>query len=80
MTQHGHTILEMILENDRRYSVESLREAALQQFGSDVTFHTCSAEGMSFDGLMAFLFERGKIAEEEGLLTMFPDKLCQHDH
>ena len=68
---HGHS-----------YTRQSLRQAIVDRFGADATFHTCSAEGLDADGIIDFLEQRGKFmpadADSNGF-TVDISKRCSHD-
>jgi len=78
MSIHGHEILHHLLDHEP--TPEALKEHVEKTYGTEATFHTCSAEGMSLEELMAFLGERGKIALVKGRLVADPEKICQHEH
>lgn len=75
---HGHEVLNMMIETGERYSNESLAAAIIQRFGEAVRFHTCSAQDMTAEELVAFLASRGKfIPSDEGFST-HESKICNH--
>lgn len=75
---HGHEVMQMMLAQGGSFTRESLRQAIHSAFGSDARFHTCSAEGMDADQLIAFLERKGKfVAEGEGFQTR-ADRICNH--
>ena len=68
----------MMVESNATYSVESLKTAILNKFGTDARFYTCSAENLTAEELIALLEQRGKfIAQKEGFSTS-ADKICNH--
>lgn len=76
MSVHGHEILNHLLEKEP--TPAELKKHVSETYGSEATFHTCSAEGMSLDSLIAFLDERGKFAIINGKMIADPEKICQH--
>jgi len=76
---HGHEILDMLIQSPRVYTLQKLQAAIHEKYGSNVVFHACGGENMSFNDLMQYLLVRGKIAEQDGTLIAFADKKCDHD-
>ena len=75
---HGHEVMQMMVDANATYSVESLKTAILNKFGTAARFYTCSADNLTADELIALLEERGKfIAQKDGFSTS-PDKICNH--
>ena len=78
MTQsiHGHDVMRKMIESGEVYSQETLRSAITDWFGADARFHTCSAEDMTADALIAFLAERSKFMTEEGGFRVNESEIC----
>ena len=53
-------------------------EAIEARFGVEARFHTCSAEGLTADGIVRFLIDRGKFFGDERSLALDPSQVCQH--
>ncbi|ACF12665.1 conserved hypothetical protein [Chloroherpeton thalassium ATCC 35110] len=77
---HGHVILEKLIQSPRVYTRQKLQQEIEAKYGRDVVFYACGGENMSLSDLLQYLFNQGKIAEKDGLLTAFADKMCSHDH
>ena len=75
---HGHDAIEMIQQAGRAFSRPELVAAIGERFGAGASFHTCSAEGMTADGLIDFLASRGKFFGNDTALSIDPSKICQH--
>jgi len=75
---HGHDVIDMIQQADHAFSRTELIAAITERFGVDARFHTCSAEGLSADGLVEFLSVRGKFVGSDSALAIDPAKLCTH--
>lgn len=75
---HGHDVIEMIVGSGLSYTRGGLVAAIGGRFGADARFHTCSAEGLTADGLVDFLMSKGKFRIEEDGMTIDESKLCQH--
>ena len=75
---HGHEVLQMMIDSGETYTVATLEAAIVVRFGKEARFHTCSAENLSAEDLVAFLQKKGKfIAAEEGFNT-HESKICRH--
>ncbi|HEB4872876.1 TPA: YecH family protein [Kluyvera ascorbata F0526] len=75
---HGHEVLNMMIDSDEQYSIESLEAAIHARFGEQARFHTCSAENMSAAELVAFLYKKGKFIPRESGFTTVESKICRH--
>jgi len=75
---HGHDVLALVAAVQPPFTRESLRIAVEARFGKEARFCTCSAGGMTFDTLLAFLLERGKIVETNGVLAIDRGRICNH--
>ena len=75
---HGHDILHM-MEGNSYQDKESLVKAIVYKFGTEETFHTCSADGMNAAEIVDFLEGRGKFMQaEDGGFTVNVSKICNH--
>ena len=68
----------MMLETDRSFTRQTLREAIYERFGETARFFTCSAQDMTADELIDFLTARGKFVERDNGFTTEPDRICRH--
>lgn len=75
---HGHEVMQMMIDANRKYTRDSLRADIVKRFGADTRFFTCSASGMTADDLIDFLAARGKFVDSGDGFTTDPDKICQH--
>jgi probable metal-binding protein len=75
---HGHDVIDMIQAAGRPFSRAGLITAIGEKFGAGARFHTCSAEGMTAEGLVDFLIAKGKFFAGAEDLTIDPSKVCQH--
>jgi len=75
---HGHEVMQMMLELDRSFTRDSLREAIYKRFGPHTRFFTCSAQDMTADQLIDFLEARGKFVGNSAGFNTAPDRICQH--
>ena len=68
----------MMVELDRSFSRESLRQAIAERFGDTARFFTCSAQDMTADQLIDFLAQRGKFVERDSGFSTRAEHICQH--
>ena len=73
---HGHKVMQKMIDSGQVYTEDSLRAAIAQWFGLSARFHTCSAEAMTADELIAFLAERRKFYSEEEGFKVNEDEIC----
>jgi probable metal-binding protein len=76
---HGHVILEHAIEAGGRLPLADLEGWAAATHGAGAAYHTCSAEGMNFTALIAFLAGRNKVTVSDGQLTVLVENVCRHD-
>lgn len=74
---HGHDVMRKMIESGDVYSRDTLRSAIIDWFGAAARFHTCSAENMTADELIAFLSERSKFTAEDGGFRVNEDEICE---
>jgi probable metal-binding protein len=81
---HGHDVIHLVHQAAQAaspFTRQTLAAEISRRFGDGVRFHTCSAEGMTLDQLLAFLLMRGKVVERAGVLTVNIAEVCGHgDH
>lgn len=65
---HGYDIIDLVSQYPDGIRLSQLMEIVSEQFGKSVTFHTCSAMGMDFDGLLHFLEARDKVRITSGVV------------
>ena len=75
---HGHAVLEMVADAGHSYSLESLRAAIDERFGPDARFYTCSAQDLTAEQLIGFLYSRGKFRLVDDCFTTDRSVLCDH--
>ena len=68
----------MMLASDKTYAKPDLVAEIIQKFGADARFHTCSAEDLTAEQLVAFLESKGKLVPQAGGVKTSADLLCQH--
>jgi probable metal-binding protein len=75
---HGHEVLEAILAHSGPIPRAHLAAAMADAHGADARYHTCSAQDMTLDELLAFLLERGKISSEADGIVAHREEMCAH--
>jgi probable metal-binding protein len=75
---HGHEIMEIILAAGLPHSRQTLGQAVAESYGGNPRFHTCSAQDMTLDDLLAFLISRGKVIEVDGFFQTAREQICDH--
>lgn len=73
---HGHEVMHMMLETGASYDETSLEQAIIDRFGPDARFCTCSASGLTANGIVQFLAEREKFVSSGDGFTTSPGKIC----
>jgi probable metal-binding protein len=58
----GHDVLALLAERGGNATVAELRVAAEKTFGPDAVFGNCHGDLFDFEGLLAFLASKGKLA------------------
>lgn len=75
---HGHEVMQMMVELDRSFTRDTLREAIEERFGKEARFFTCSANHMTADQLIDFLAAKGKFVERDSGFSTAAEHICQH--
>jgi len=76
---HGHEVMRLLgAAGPEGITRAQLAATVAEQFGADARFHTCSAEGLTLDGLLGFLSERGKVVERSDRVHVEMGKMCDH--
>lgn len=77
-TIHGHDIIDLVASHAEGIRISELAGIVATRYGSAVTFHTCSAEGMNLDELLAFLDARDKVRLEGDRVHPGDSPSCNH--
>ncbi len=75
---HAHNVLNMLLAAEAPYSVESLKQAVIAEYGEEARFHTCSLQDLTFDALLTFLLDRRKVIQDGDVITVNRERMCSH--
>lgn len=75
---HGHEVMHLMLELGGTFTEASLQAAMATRFGADARYHTCSAEGMDAEALIAFLKAKGKFTSQPQGFQTSEERICQH--
>ena len=79
---HGHAVIDFVAGHPGGIQRQCLADHVFGNFGPDVRFCTCSAEGMTLDQLLVFLAERSKIFPRGDVIFPGSSPACDHgeDH
>jgi len=77
---HGHEILDMVAAHPEGIALEDLGRLAGEKFGAAARYCTCSAEGMDFPALIAFLVGHDKVRIQSGIVYPGGSPACDHEH
>lgn len=75
---HGHEVIQMMVESGLTFTKTSLCEAIVTKFGAEARFHTCSADGLTPEGLIDFLDSKGKLTQVPGGFVFGAGEPCGH--
>ncbi|MCL1048323.1 YecH family protein [Shewanella abyssi] len=75
---HGHQVMELMLQHGQSLSQEALKALMHKTFGADAHYHTCSAQEMNAEELIAFLEKKGKFIHSEAGIATAADRICNH--
>jgi probable metal-binding protein len=74
---HGHEVLNLMLASGKIYTKASLVSEIVDRFGTEARFHTCSAENLTADQLVAFLESKGKLVPQQSGFQTSANLLCK---
>jgi probable metal-binding protein len=72
----GHDVLALLAERGGRATVAELRLAAAVAFSARAFYGNCHGDVFDFDGLLAFLETKGKLARRGDDLFLGPVPAC----
>ncbi|MCA9401602.1 MAG: YecH family protein [Candidatus Omnitrophica bacterium] len=75
---HGHDVMQMMIEENRSYTRETLKQAIYDRFGRGSLFHTCSSDNMTAEELIDFLEGKRKFFPVEKGFQIDADQICDH--
>ena len=75
---HAHEVLNLVVNNPGKFTVDTLKEEVNTQFGSEARFTNCSGYIFDVDRLLQFLSSRGKIEINESGIDPVRHNICQH--
>jgi len=67
----------MMLASGKTYTKIGLVTDIIEKFGAEARFHTCSAEGLTAEQLVAFLEAKGKLVPQAGGVQTSASLICQ---
>ena len=75
--RHAHDVMEMMITSGKAYSRGSLATEIREKFGENVSFYTCSANGLSPEQRIEFLSMKGKFSGTEESFVFDSGRMCQ---
>ena len=72
----GHAVLALLAGCGGHATVTELRLAAVAAFGPEAIYANCHGDVFDFDGLLAFLERKEKLAREGDDLSLGPVPAC----
>ncbi len=72
----GHDVLTLVAARGGRCTVPELRAAAARAFGADAVYGNCHGNFFDFEGLLAFLEGKGKLARSGDVLSLGSVPAC----
>jgi probable metal-binding protein len=75
---HGHEIICLVANYPDGIRLRQLMEVVNERFGKAVTFHTGSAMGMDFEGVLRLLEVRAKVRIKSGVVYPGGSPACEH--
>ncbi|MGI2259996.1 YecH family metal-binding protein [Shewanella sp. GXUN23E] len=75
---HGHDVMALMQAQAKPLTAAELKQLMQDTFGIDVTYHTCSKEGMSADELITFLRSKKKFIESDAGWQVDSRRICNH--
>jgi probable metal-binding protein len=75
---HIHEIMNFMIESGKTYTESSLKEEIHQRYGADVTFCSCSMQGLSAEQAIEFMAMRGKFVARDQGFFMPGANACSH--
>ncbi|MCM8537950.1 MAG: YecH family protein [Lentisphaeraceae bacterium] len=74
---HAHAILEMLKDDTKTYTRQSLKRAVRKKFGPMVSFTNCSGKAYTFDSIFEFFIDREKvIVHPDRSLSLLIHNVC----
>jgi len=75
---HAHEVLNLIVNNPGKFSVQTLQDTVNQHMGPDAVFTNCSGRVFDTTQLVQFLTSRGKIILRDSKIFPVTDRICTH--
>jgi len=77
---HAHKVLEVIEQFGGQKEMSALRQKVAEKFGNDAVFANCSGRQFTFDELIDFFQDKGRILIKGDLIVLDQgdEGRCQH--
>jgi probable metal-binding protein len=66
----GHEVLSIVARAGGRCATEDLRALSAARFGEDAVYGNCHGELFSFDDLLEFFAQKGKLVVSAGVVSL----------
>jgi probable metal-binding protein len=76
MSVHAHKILNKLAES--AMTKDQIERWAIEEFGADASFRTCSIEGMSLSEVLEFFVARQKVTIQGDTWLLNQANVCSH--
>ena len=77
-TYHAHDILNLLIESQQLYTIETLKVKIANSYGADATFYTCKLKDLTIEQLLEFFVAKNKVTITDGIVTTNIANMCHH--
>ena len=75
---HAHDVLDILGASEAPLAEAELLGRITARYGQAASFTNCRGDRFTFDELVAFMLERGKVASAGGKLSLNRAEVCGH--
>jgi len=76
---HGHQLIGLIIQQNRPVTLTEVKTLAEKYIGTEVSYYTCSEQGMNTEQMIQFLLNRRKLIEREGGYVIDTGEVCSNE-
>ena len=77
-TYHARDILNLLIESQQPYTIETLKEKIANSYGTDQTFYTCKLKDLTIEQLLEFFVAKNKVTVTDDIVTTNIANMCHH--
>ncbi len=77
-TYHAHDILNLLIESQQSYTIETLKKEIANSYGADATFYTCKLKDLTIEQLLEFFVAKNKVTIADGIVKTNIANMCHH--